>query len=72
MLHLVDGAFLDPQGGIDFATLIAQLRSAWDDAGVLEQIRQLYGTTLDAFFDYADRNAPASQPGPAAPGVTPC
>ena len=33
VLHLVDGAFLDPLGGTDFATLIAQLRSAWADCG---------------------------------------
>ena len=72
VLHLADGAFLDPQGGTDFATLIAQLRSAWAEAGVLEQMRQLYGTTLEAFFDYADSNAPAPQPSAAAPGVTPC
>jgi len=72
VLHLADGAFLDPQGGTDFATLIAQLRSAWAEAGVLEQMRQLYGTTLEAFFDYADRNVPAPQPGAVAPGATSC
>lgn len=72
VLHLVDGAFLDPRSGTDFATLITQLRSAWADTGDLEQMRQLYGTTLEAFFDYADRHAPARQPGPAAPGVTAC
>jgi hypothetical protein len=72
VLHLVDGAFLDPHRGTDFATLITQLRGAWADAKVLEQMRQLDGTTLEAFFDYADRNTPAPQPGPAAPGITPC
>jgi hypothetical protein len=72
ILHLVDAAFLDPQGGTDFATLIAELRDAWADVGVLEQMRQLYGTTLEAFFSYADQNAPTLQPGPAAPGASPC
>jgi hypothetical protein len=72
VLHLVDGAFLDPQGGTDFATLITELRDAWADVGVLEQMRQLYGTTLEAFFSYADRNAPTLQPGPGTPGASPC
>jgi hypothetical protein len=72
VLHLVDEAFFDAQVGTDFATLITRLRAAWIDAGVLEQMRQLYGTTLEAFFDYADRSAPVSQPGPAAPGGMPC
>jgi hypothetical protein len=72
VLHLVDGAFLDPQGGTDFATLIAQLRDKWDSAGVLDSMRSLYGTTLEAFFSYANQNAPAPQPGPARPGAPPC
>jgi hypothetical protein len=72
VLHLVDGAFLDPQGGTDFATLIAQLRDAWASAGVLDSMRYLYGTTLEAFFSYADQNALAPQPGPARSGGPPC
>ena len=72
VLHLVDGAFLDPHAGTDFATLIARLRDAWDRAGVLDSMRYLYGTTLEAFFSYADQNAPVPQPGPAAPGTPPC
>ena len=72
VLHLVDEAFHNAQAGTDFATLVTRLRAAWDDAGTLQQMRQLYGTTLDAFFDYADRNTPVPQPGPDASGATPC
>jgi hypothetical protein len=54
VLHLVDGAFLDPKGGVAFATLLRALRDAWERTGVLDQMRQLYGTTLEAFFTYAD------------------
>lgn len=72
VLHLVNGAFLDPHAGTDFATLIARLRDAWDKAGVLDSMRYLYGTTLEAFFSYADQNAPVPQPGPAAPGAASC
>jgi hypothetical protein len=72
VLHLVDEAFHDAQAGTDFATLVTRLRAAWSETGDLEQMRQLYGTTLEAFFDYADRHAPAPQPGPATPGAAPC
>jgi hypothetical protein len=72
VLHLVDEAFHNAQAGTDFATLVTRLRAAWDDAGTLQQMRQLYGTTLDAFFDYADQNTPVPQPGPDASGATPC
>lgn len=72
VLHLVDEAFHDAQAGTDFATLITRLRAAWADAGTLQQMRQLYGTTLDAFFAYAERNIPVPQPSPDTPGATPC
>lgn len=57
VLHLADGAFLDPNGGASFATLISQLRDAWAQMGVLDTMRQFYGTTLDAFFAFAQQNA---------------
>ncbi|WP_240437561.1 hypothetical protein [Sciscionella marina] len=56
VLHLADGAFLDPNGGTSFATLISQLSDAWAEMGVLDTMRQFYGTTLDSFFAYARQN----------------
>ncbi|MFH8618494.1 hypothetical protein ACH4E8_25990 [Streptomyces sp. NPDC017979] len=56
VLHLVDGAILDPVGGSDLATLIVKLREGWRRDGVLAQLCDYYGTTLQAFFDYADRH----------------
>ena len=56
-LHLVDGAFLNPSRGPNFAALVQELRQEWRTTGVLARMESLYGTTLQAFFDYADKNA---------------
>jgi hypothetical protein len=66
-LHLVDGAFHDASTGTDFATLVTRLRSQWHDDKVIDDMRAYYGTTLEAFFAYAEANLP--QP---APGAAPC
>lgn len=62
VLHLVDGAMLDPSGGSDIATLIVKLREQWRRTGVLDDLLAYYGTTLEAFFDYADRHATGGSP----------
>ncbi|MET9146277.1 hypothetical protein ACIGZH_32010 [Streptomyces sp. NPDC058319] len=61
-LHLVDGALLDTGGGTDLATLILKLRDRWQSQGVLPAMRRYYGTTLDAFLDYAQRSAEGKPP----------
>jgi hypothetical protein len=55
-LHLVDGAFLNAGGKADFATLVQLLRRAWHTDGELPLMKRLYGKTLDAFFEYADKH----------------
>ncbi|MFJ8277281.1 hypothetical protein ACIRA2_08290 [Streptomyces griseoviridis] len=54
-LHLVDGALLDPEGGTDLATLILKLKDKWREDGVLLAMQRYYGTTLEAFLNYAER-----------------
>ncbi|GAB2887650.1 hypothetical protein [Streptomyces mayteni] len=54
-LHLVDGAFLNAEGGTDLATLILKLRERWRNDGVLPAMQKYYGTTLEAFLKYAER-----------------
>mgnify|MGYP001436631575 CR=1 FL=1 len=61
-IRLVDQAFFEPSGRSDLATLIHGLRHAWASAGHLDTIRSLYGPTIDAFFDFADRRSAASSP----------
>jgi hypothetical protein len=58
-IYLADGAFLDPTVGPDLASLIRRLRDRWHNDGVLDRLRELYGTTLDAFLTYADMAAPS-------------
>ncbi len=53
-IYLADGAFLDPTIGPDLASLIRRLRDRWQADDVLDRLRELYGTTLEAFFAYAD------------------
>ena len=60
-LHLVDGAFHDTSTGNDFARLLHALRERWRRAGDLPLVEELYGTTLQAFFDYADRARPTTR-----------
>ncbi|MGW0521874.1 hypothetical protein [Crossiella sp. NPDC003009] len=51
-LHLVDGAFHDGDRGTDLSTLIAKLVKEWRPEQ-LRDMREYYGSTLDAFLDYA-------------------
>lgn len=62
-LNLVDGAFHDTTTGSDFARLLGSLRDRWQRSGDLPLVEELYGTTLQAFFDYADRARPSDDPG---------
>lgn len=55
-IKLVDHAFIDPSGRSDLPSLIRHLRADWDSNGALPLMRELYGTTLDAFFDFADNH----------------
>ncbi|MFF9580759.1 hypothetical protein [Streptomyces achromogenes] len=54
-LRLVDGALLDSESGTDLATLILKLRDKWQQQGVLPAMQRYYGTTLEAFLNYAER-----------------
>ncbi|MBE1537083.1 hypothetical protein [Actinomadura algeriensis] len=53
VLHLVDGAMLDEQSGTSLAALIRLLHEKWRSDGALARMKTYYGTTLQAFFDYA-------------------
>ncbi|MGK5545913.1 hypothetical protein ACSNOH_14430 [Streptomyces sp. URMC 127] len=55
-IKLVDYAFLDARGNSDLPHLIRELRSEWARTGELDRMHTLYGTTLDAFFTFADRH----------------
>ncbi|QUX26911.1 hypothetical protein KGD83_16230 [Nocardiopsis akebiae] len=55
-IKLVDHAFIDSSGRSDLPSLIRQLRADWASKGALPLMRELYGTTLDAFFDFADNH----------------
>ncbi|GAA0950920.1 hypothetical protein [Nonomuraea longicatena] len=54
-VYLVDDAFFDAGGRSDLPHLIARLRERWQDTGELARLTTLYGPTLLAFFDFADR-----------------
>jgi hypothetical protein len=56
-VHLADAAMLDSNGGPTFASLISRLRTHWESTGQLSMMQELYGTTLDAFFTFADDEA---------------
>ncbi|MDX3313260.1 hypothetical protein P1S61_30135 [Streptomyces sp. ME08-AFT2] len=56
-IKLVDYAFLDTNGNSDLPHLIRELRSEWSRTGALPRMHSLYGTTLDAFFTFADRHS---------------
>ncbi|MBD2896948.1 hypothetical protein amrb99_59000 [Actinomadura sp. RB99] len=53
VLHLVDGAMLDEDSGTSMAAMIRLLREKWRADGTLARMKTYYGTTLQAFFDYA-------------------
>lgn len=54
-IHLVDYAFHDTSGKSDLPSLIRRIRTEWDRDGHLDLMRSLYGQTLEAIFDFADR-----------------
>lgn len=54
VLHLVDGAMLE-KSRTSTASLIRLLRDKWRKNGTLARMQTYYGTTLQAFFDYADK-----------------
>jgi hypothetical protein len=54
-IHLVDYAFHDTTGKSDLPSLIRRIRTEWDRDGHLDLMRSLYGQTLEAIFDFADR-----------------
>jgi hypothetical protein len=55
-VHLVDYAFFDTRSRADLPSLILQLRQKWENNGQLERLLDLYGPTLRAFFDFAERH----------------
>ncbi|MEU6644576.1 hypothetical protein ABZ863_18755 [Saccharomonospora sp. NPDC046836] len=59
-LHLVDGAFLNPKRGPNFAALIQQLSAEWT-SDEQERMNEIYGSTLRSFLAYADEHS-NSQP----------
>jgi hypothetical protein len=54
VLHLVDWAFLDDTTGTSFASLVQGLHGAWQAGGDLAAMQRYYGTTLQAFLDFAN------------------
>lgn len=54
-IHLVDYAFHDTTGKSDLPSLISRIRAEWERDGHLDLMRSLYGQTLEAIFDFADR-----------------
>ncbi|MET7611609.1 hypothetical protein ABZX97_10940 [Streptomyces seoulensis] len=56
-IKLVDAAFLDTRGNSDLPHLIRDLREQWTKNQELPLMRRYYGTTLNAFFRFADRHA---------------
>ena len=54
-IHLVDYAFHDSSGKSDLPSLIRRISTEWDRDGHLDLMRSLYGQTLEAIFDFADR-----------------
>ncbi|MET9318256.1 hypothetical protein ABZX12_41115 [Kribbella sp. NPDC003505] len=54
-LHLVDGAFHDASTGPDFPALVRMLFEEWDGLLVGSRMSDIYGTTLEAFREYANR-----------------
>ncbi|WP_369032362.1 hypothetical protein [Streptomyces adonidis] len=56
-IKLVDAAFLDSNGNSDLPFLIRELRGQWARTNELSLMHRYYGTTLAAFFSFADRHA---------------
>ncbi|MFJ2626865.1 hypothetical protein ACIO6T_26435 [Streptomyces sp. NPDC087532] len=55
-IKLVDAAFLDTNGNSDLPHLIRALRAQWAETNELSRMSRYYGTTLNAFFRFADRH----------------
>lgn len=55
VLYLADYAFHDPTAGSDLYQLIRGLRDTWETTGKLSLLKKIYGNTLQAIFDFADR-----------------
>ncbi|MBE2997242.1 hypothetical protein IDM40_00790 [Nocardiopsis sp. HNM0947] len=55
-IKLVDHAFVNANGRSDLPSLIRDLRTEWARSGALHLMQNLYGTTLDAFFSFADNH----------------
>jgi hypothetical protein len=55
-VHLVDYAFFDDRGKSSLPRLINELRDEWRKTGELDRLLALYGPTLRAFFDFAQRH----------------
>ncbi|MFJ6943353.1 hypothetical protein ACISU4_01625 [Streptomyces wuyuanensis] len=55
-IKLVDAAFLDTRGNSDLPYLIRELRAQWARSDELPLMRRYYGTTLNAFFRFADHH----------------
>lgn len=61
VLHLVDGAFQTGVRNTDLPVLINRLVARWRPEQ-LRDMREYYGSTLDAFLDYAARNGGGPPP----------
>jgi hypothetical protein len=59
-IRLVDDAFFDERGNSHLPVLIKRLQQRWETAGELGQLLELYGPTLQAFFEFADRHLNAA------------
>jgi hypothetical protein len=69
-VRLVDDAFFDERGNSHLPALIKRLQRRWESADELPRLMELYGPTLQAFFDFADRHLPA--PGFQSQGDSAC
>nr|MDQ3577430.1 hypothetical protein [Actinomycetota bacterium] len=56
VLHLVDGAFHTGDSGTDLSVLITKLMTTWR-SDELRDMREYYGSTLEAFLGYAARHS---------------
>lgn len=55
-IYMVDHAFFDNRGTVGLPRLITRLEQHWDSNGHLRLLRELYGPTLHAFFEFAQRH----------------
>jgi hypothetical protein len=69
-VRLVDDAFFDERGNSHLPILIKRLQRRWESTGELGLLLELYGPTLRAFFEFADRHLHAA--GTQFSGDHPC